>query len=151
MKVILLRDVAKIGKKFEIKQVADGFGRNFLLKNGLATIASPTGLKQVEKLKSQQIQTDQLTKAEKEAFEKIIKDQIIVIKAKANKAGHLFAGLRKTEISKTCQEQIGKKINVGDLIIEEPIKAIGEYIVGIKNDSEDNKKPSTFTLKVEAI
>ncbi len=151
MKVILLQDVAKVGKKFEVKQVADGFGRNFLLKTGLATEANPAGLKRIAGLKSKQIQAEQITKAEKEAFKQIIKGQVIVVKAKANQAGHLFAGLRKADIIKACQDQIGKKIEANDLIIDEPIKMIGEYSVELKDDGGNNKKPPTFILKVEAV
>src|SRR3989344_999724 len=53
MKVILLEDVKKIGRKFEVKNVSDGYAKNFLFPNGLADIATPDALKELEKKKSE--------------------------------------------------------------------------------------------------
>ena len=98
MKIILLKDVPKVGKKHETKEVPDGYGRNFLLKRGLAEIATASAIKRVEEIKKtaaveKKIQEDLLMKNLED-----LNDITITLKEKANEEGHLFAGIHKEEI-----------------------------------------------------
>src|SRR3989344_6098854 len=95
MKIILLKDIQKIGKKYDIKDVADGFGLNMLIPRGLAQVATPTALKNIETLKSKdlaerRVQGELLFKSLS-----LIKDLTLKLKEKANDKGHLFASVTK--------------------------------------------------------
>jgi large subunit ribosomal protein L9 len=98
MKVILLKDVRKVGKKFETKDVADGYALNFLIPRKLAEASTPSSMKKVENLKSRDA-------AEKKVQEDLLKKNLasfngvtIEMKENANEKGNLFKGIHKEEI-----------------------------------------------------
>jgi len=126
MKVILLQDTPKIGKKFEIKNVADGFAINFLFPQKLAKLASEQTIKEIEITKKKYESEKELEIKEiKEILDKL-KDPI-EIEVKTNEEGKLFAGLDKKEIGEALQEKLGIKINSEILQLDKPIKEIGEH------------------------
>lgn len=135
MKIILLRDVPNVGKKYEIKDVSDGFGRNFLLARNLAEIATTQTIQNIEK---KRMQDKQMKEVDKDILEKnldTLKGVRISIKEKANEKGHLFAAVRAAEIAKILKEQKHIEIPEDMIELEKPIKEIGEYKIKVK-DSE---------------
>lgn len=132
MKVILLRDVKKIGKKYEIKDVADGYALNLLLPNKFAIPATIGNVNMVETKKKGDMLETAKTEAELQKVLKEIKGISIEIKGKVNDKGHLFAGIHKEEISKAVKEQKGITLSVEHLILEKPIKEVGEHAIGVK-------------------
>ncbi len=141
MKIILLQDVPKIGKKYEIKNVSDGFARNFLIVRGLAKVASLENTRAVESLK--RIAAENTKKKEsllKENLLKLTSDNMrLAIKANANENGGLFSGLDKTEIAKRINQKTGIEIAAEMILLERPIKQIGEYDVEIAFGKERPK------------
>lgn len=133
MKIILLQDVAKVGRKYDIKNVSDGFFRNFLLPRKLAEIATPQTIKSTEIRKKQSIQEIQIQKDILEKNIASLEGVKISIKEKTNEKGHLFAGVHKEEISKILKEQ--KNLDIpSDLIeLDHPIKEVGEYKIKVGN------------------
>ena len=132
MKVILLKDVAKVGKKYDLKEVADGFGRNFLVGRGLALAATPEALQKLAGWKSGQeadlkIKHDLLTKVLAD-----LKNQTITIAAKANEEGHLFAGLRADDIAKAVKEVSKIELDPAWMVLDKPIKLTGQHAITIK-------------------
>ncbi|MDB5204152.1 MAG: rplI [Candidatus Taylorbacteria bacterium] len=132
MKVILLKDVQKIGKKFDIKNVADGFALNSLIPTGKAKVATDAEIKKVEALKKvieaeKKIQMDLLTKNINE-----INEKQVTIKAKANSKGSLFAQLHTEDIVKAIKESIGADIHPDFIILPKPIKEAGEHDLQVK-------------------
>src|SRR6185369_3847278 len=98
MKVILLRDVPKVGQRYEVKEVAPGYGRNFIIARGFGLAVTAANLKQVESLKAgataeRQVREELLLKSVAD-LEKVS----IEIKAKANPEGHLFASIHAKQI-----------------------------------------------------
>lgn len=146
MKVILLKNVSKIGKKHEIKDVSDGYATNFLIPNHLAEIASPGNVKKSEKQK------------EKEAGERAISEDLLLknlndisglvieMEEKANDKGHLFAGIHKEELIPVIKEQTRLDILPEFIILERPIKEVGEHEVEVKVQ----EKIAKFNLIVKA-
>lgn len=133
MKVILLRDVAGVGRKNEIKNVSDGYARNFLLPNKLGQIATPAAISIVEKLKSQM---DQDKEVQKNILEKNIeglKDLKVQIKVKANEKGHLFSIIHPDEISGILKAHHHLDIPSKLIEIEKPIKELGKHSIKAKN------------------
>ncbi|MBU4536752.1 50S ribosomal protein L9 [Patescibacteria group bacterium] len=147
MKVILLQNVAKIGKKFDIKEVSDGYALNFLLPNKLAKMATAKAEKEIEIDKQKHQES---MKAENEKLMEVvnkIKEVQIEITANANEEGKLFAGLGAKEISEAISNQSGEIIKSEMIELENPIKEIGEHQIGIK--AGDTVVKVTLEVKAE--
>lgn len=132
MKVIFIQDVKGKGKKGEIKEVSDGYARNFLIPKGLAKEASADALntaKLQEKAKLARIEAEK-----KEALEisESLKAIQVIVKAKAGKEGKLFGAVTSQEISDALFEQFGISIEKNKIVQGEPIKAYGPYSLKCK-------------------
>jgi large subunit ribosomal protein L9 len=146
MKVIFLKDVPRVGKKNDVKEVNDGYALNFLFPHKLAEAATPKSLdslkkKQNEIIVEREVQEDLLIKNLEE-----IKGKIITIKGKANEKGSLFSAIHKKEIRDELQKQ-NIEINEEFIVLEKPIKEIGEFEIPI----QIKHKKSSFKLIVERI
>lgn len=144
MKVILLQDVAKIGHKFDVKEVASGYATNFLIPRKMAEGATPAKLKHLEILREKQALED---KIQTELLAKnlgALKEISIEIKVKANKQGHLFQGLHIEDIVTELREQKRLDIPKDLILLEQPIKATGDFEIPVR--LEDKKV--TFKLSV---
>ncbi|GBE16695.1 50S ribosomal protein L9 [bacterium BMS3Abin15] len=132
MKIILLQDVNSLGKKGDIKEVADGYARNFLLPQKLAEAATGSAVKKVETVKEKFAEGNKkdLEKNEKLASELDGRD--VIIKAK-EKNGKLFGSISAKEIAKELKKQ---KLEITEkaIVLDEPIKEIGEKEVLIQLD-----------------
>ena len=127
MKVILQQDVKGQGKKGQMIDVSDGYGRNFLLAKKLAVLATPENvntMKQQEKAKKAQ---EAAEKAEAEATAKKLADITVKVAAKAGEGGRLFGAVTAKEVAEALSVQHGITINKAKLVLEEPIKACGTY------------------------
>ena len=133
MKVILLQDVPNLGKKYEVKNVSDGYGRNFLLAKSLAKLATTQTIQSIEKEKKRSEQKKQIQQDILEKNFADLKDLKITIKKKANEKGHLFATIHPEEISKILKEQERLEIPAEMIELEKPIKEIGEYKIKVKD------------------
>ncbi len=129
MEILLLKDVRGVGRKGEVKRVADGYARNFLLALGLAKAA--TGgvrtsweLEQSQKAQKVENQTEELNQQVSG-----LAGQQVRIGAKANPAGGLFASINEEQIARAVKDQLGINLNEDLLVIMEPIKRIGEHTV----------------------
>jgi large subunit ribosomal protein L9 len=131
MKVILLKDIPKVGQRNTIKEVKDGFALNMLIPRGLARQTTPDAVQQMERAQIREGEANTASAAELVA--KISKLGQIEIKVKANEKGHLFAGVGKTEIAK----ELG--VSEENIILEHPIKEVGEHEVEIKIGEESKK------------
>ncbi len=143
MKVILLQDVARIGRKGEVKNVSDGYAGNFLLPKKLAQVATPNIVASAEKLKKQ---TQQDKEVQKNILDKNIaglKDLKVELKAKANEKGHLFSIVHPDEISKILKEKYHLDIPSRIIEISKPIKETGAHTLKAKHQE--------FVLDVLAV
>ena len=131
MKIILLKDIDKVGKKFEVKEVKDGYARNFLIAKGLAKMATEEALKWVE------IQKEIVEKKAEEDLKGIqevasaIDDREIIIPVKVGDEEQLFESINAQKISEKLKEA-GFDIKKSQIELAEPIKDLGEYPVKIK-------------------
>jgi large subunit ribosomal protein L9 len=148
MKIILLQDVAKVGKKYDTKSVSDGHALNLLIPKGLAIVANPEAIKRVEKLKA----TDTVHKKIQEDLLlmnlKAIDGITLEMTEKANEKGHLFAGIHKDEIIAAMNSE--KHINLlpDFIMLDKPIKEVGEHSVEIK--IKDKKAILKLSIKARA-
>ncbi|MEK7596459.1 MAG: 50S ribosomal protein L9 [Patescibacteria group bacterium] len=134
MKIILLQDILKIGQKGDIKEVNDGYARNFLLPKNLAEFAAPETIKnaQIKKTKTE-IRQEKENQSFKTALEKL-KGQEIIIKEKTDKGGRLFAGINKNRIKKELAARNFGEIEEKDLKFDAPIKQTGEYKIAVEKE-----------------
>ena len=127
MKVILQQDVKGQGKKGQMVEVSDGYGRNFLLAKKLAVLATPENIntmKQQEKAKKAQ---EAAEKAEAEATAKKLESLTVKVAANAGEGGRLFGAVTAKEVAEALAAQHGITINKAKLVLDEPIKACGGY------------------------
>lgn len=132
MKVLLTKDVKGVGKAGEIKDVADGYGKNFLIGKGLALAATNDVLKKYE--------ADQRKKAANEAAEierlngikTKLADVKVVIAKKVGDSGHLFGAVTKDEIAQALKEQYGIEIDKKELDAKHGIKTTGVHDLDLK-------------------
>ncbi len=146
MKVILLKDISKVGKKFDIKDVADGFALNSLIPKGFAKVATPASLKEVESLKAifegeKKVHEDLLSKNLHE-----IEGKVVTIQLKASEKGHLFAGIHQVEVAEIVKKELHADILPDFIELPKPIKEVGSHIVEVKAGD----KKVTLTLVIEA-
>lgn len=146
MQVVLLQDVPKVGKKWEIKNVADGFAQNSLIPRGLAEIATVKASARAEAARAQ-AEAGRAASAEELAKNlKKLDGARVEISAKANEQGHLFAAIHERDILKALKQKTGVEVAPEFLKIAQPIKTAGEHRVDIS--AGDAK--THFTLLVVA-
>jgi large subunit ribosomal protein L9 len=131
MKVILTQDVKNIGKKNEIKEVKEGFARNFLIPKGLAVMPTPENIKKAEKEKEQiEIEAEEELK-KTQAVTSSLDGQEVGFHMKLGKEGQLFESITAQKIAEKLKE-LGFNINKNQVDLAEPIKSLGEFPVKVK-------------------
>ena len=131
MKIILLQDIDNLGKKYEIKEVADGYARNFLIPKGLAKPATKENLKWLETQKEIEVKKAEEELKKVEAVATNIDGQEIIILVKVGAEGQLFESITSQKIYEKLKE-LGFEIKKSQIDLPEPIKELGEYPVKIK-------------------
>lgn len=143
MKIILLQDVRGLGKKHEIKEVAGGYGRNFLIAKGLAKAATQETEKSVEamKAKAEKEQSDLLKRLRELA--RLIDEHHIEFRLRTDEKGTVYGSVTKEMILKAMREHEWLRKERVEIELAHPLKEIGDYAVAV-----DLKKGIRATLKV---
>lgn len=132
MKVILLKDVKGTGKKGEMKEVSDGYARNFLFPKKLAVLADNTAIKELkEKNKSQEIKAQKEYEAAVELGKKM-EEMNIAIYSKAGEGGRLFGSITSKDIAEQLKKQHEIEVDKRKILLDEPIRVLGSRFVEIK-------------------
>ncbi|MCR5067807.1 MAG: 50S ribosomal protein L9 [Erysipelotrichaceae bacterium] len=129
MKVILLTDVKKVGKKGEVKEVADGYGRNFLIKNGYAVQASQHGLQILQQQKDEEALHYTLNKQNAQQLKEKIEQIRLVFPVKAGKDGKLFGSVSTAKIAEQLAEQYGIEVDRRKFVDNDNLTRLGHYDV----------------------
>jgi large subunit ribosomal protein L9 len=132
MKVILIQDVKKLGKVGDIKEVSDGYARNFLIPKGLAKEATTTLLKETQEKSVREEKKKDKEKEQAEAVKQKIDGKSITIKAKTGGGDKLFGAITVREVSDSIHQQLGLVVDKKKIDMAEPIKHLGEYQAKIK-------------------
>ena len=126
MKVMLVKDVYKLGRAGDIKKVADGYGRNFLLPQGLAVLATAGAVKQVEKIRKQA----EIRRTEQNSELKGLADQIqgitVSFGAKAGETGKLYGSITTQDVATAISEQTRYEVKKHQIDMQ-PIRNLGEF------------------------
>lgn len=145
MKIILLKDVPSLGKKGDLKNVSDGYGKNYLVKNGLATIATGEALNE----RSQHIASENSKREKEIAHYKDLTNKLhnlsLKTSLKLSKDGGVFGSVSAAKIELLLNEA-GFHIKKSDVVLDHPIKSLGEHKIKIRLNHEITAE---FTLQVE--
>ncbi len=133
MKVILLKDVAKVGKKHDLREVPDGYARNFLLPQKLARFASQTAILETNAAREQRMNDETTDNQELQKNFALLADAVIEIQEKANEHGHLFASIGEDEIAHAIYQQKHITIDPSVVDLDKPIKEVGERDIALRS------------------
>ncbi len=139
MKIILIKDIPKIGRKGDVKDIADGYALNFVLPKKFGIRATDAEIKKLENMKSaieseRKLQEDLLSKSLGNLAE-----ITVTLTEKANEKGHLFEGIKAERLAQEIQKQSGIALNAGFIELEKPIKEIGDYIIPVSAHGKKGK------------
>lgn len=131
MKVLLTKDVYKLGRAGDIKKVADGYGRNFLLPQGLAVLATAGALRQVDRIKSQA----EIRRTEENSELKGLAAQIngitLVFSAKAGETGKLYGSITTQDVATAIQEKVRFEVKKQQVDMQ-PIRTLGDFTAHVR-------------------
>ena len=132
MKVIFLKDVKGKANKGEVKNVPDGYARNYLLKNKLAEEATAGNMKALEAQKRKSNQMEQQEKEDAMNLKDKLAELTIEIKAKSGESGRLFGSITSKQIAEALNKQHGYKVDKRKIELDQPIRALGYTTLPVK-------------------
>jgi len=131
MKILLLKDVYKLGRAGDVKKVADGFGRNFLLPQGLAVLATPGALKQANSIREEAAATRAALNQEMSGIASVLDGAYLTFPAKAGETGKLYGSITHHMVAEAIQQKYGVEVTRRHMDLE-PIRTLGEHKVHIR-------------------
>jgi large subunit ribosomal protein L9 len=131
MKVLLLKDVYKLGRAGDVKKVADGYGRNFLLPQKLAMLATPGAIKQAEKIRQAALAERTRLNSEMGSVAEKLKAVTLTFNARAGETGRLYGSITTGDISAAIERETGIHIDRRH-IAHQPLRELGTFKVAIR-------------------
>lgn len=131
MKVLLVKDVHKLGRAGDVKRVADGFGRNYLIPQGLAVLATKGALKQIEHIRTTAAASRSILNEELKDVAEKINGMILEFSAKAGETGKMYGSITSKDIAGAILEKTRYEIKRQQIDMQ-PIRVLGEYPVFIR-------------------
>ena len=132
MKVILLQDIKGTGKKEQIVEVSDGYGRNYLLPRKLAREATAEALNSLERAKGADKHREEVRRQQAEVLSRELKGKVVQLEVRGGENGKLFGSITNDQIASALKDQHGLEIDKRKLEQEEPIKSAGQSFVTLK-------------------
>ena len=131
MRVMLLKDVYKLGRAGDVKKVADGYGRNYLIPQGPAVLATAGALKQVAHIKAKAAEQRAIINKEMEAIAQVLNGILLTFTSRASETGKLYGSVTTQMIVDAIKEKTGVEI-ARRQVDTQPIRVLGEYKVNIR-------------------
>ena len=148
MKIILKEDVKSLGKKGDVKEVADGYARNVLFAKKLAVEATKHNMEVLANEAKREKEREAEKLAEAKAIAETLQSIIVEIGAKCGDAGKLFGSITNKEIADVIAQKAGMEIDNRKVEIKEPIKTLGDYEVVLKLHPQVHQK---VAVRIKAI
>jgi large subunit ribosomal protein L9 len=131
MKVLLVKDVYKLGRAGDVKKVADGYGRNFLLPHTLAVLATPGALKQVDRLREQAAVRRAAQNEELSGIAGRLNSLVLAFAAKAGETGKLYGSITSQDVAEAIEKKTGFPAKRQQMDMQ-PIRSLGEHIARLR-------------------
>ena len=132
MEVLLLKDVEQLGEAGEIKRVANGYARNFLIPRGLAVIATPGAVKQVEVQLESEARRQAKELDEAQALAQALDGRTVTFQARAGESDRLYGSITNANIADALSEQVEQEVDRRKIEMDEPLKELGTHAVTIR-------------------
>lgn len=132
MKVVFLRDVVNVARAGEVKEVADGYGRNFLIPQNLAIPATPTALKKLEVSRLAQAHRKDRLESQIEVLARSLEGLSLSFKMRVGARGRLYGSVTSTKVVNEIKRLTGHEVDKHKVELEEPIRKLGNYQVPIR-------------------
>jgi len=141
VKIVLLQNIKGLGKKYDIKNVADGYARNFLLPKKLAVIATEEIIRKIENIKkTEEERTQELKKLAEELAQKLSNHEFHFY-PQINEKGALFASIKKEDIKKAIEDKFNEIKNLKwEVELDKPLKEVREYEITVRLSHEIKTK-----------
>lgn len=131
MKIILLDNIRGIGQVGDVKEVSDGYARNFLFPRKLGKVASDGAAKEAEAMKAKKLEALSMAKAQSEELAKKLEGIAVVLQGKSNEKGKLFSAITAADIATELSKEAGVHIPPDAIALDEHLKTIGDHSVRI--------------------
>ncbi len=132
MKVVLLQDVDDLGKAGEVRQVAGGYARHFLIPRGLAVVATPGALKQAEMRRQVEAKRQERQVASAKVLATRLEEVTLNFRAKAGEEERLYGSITRGDIALSLEKELGESIDKRKIELPEPIRNLGTYRVPVR-------------------
>ena len=132
MKVVLLQGVGKVGKAGEVKEVADGYARNYLLPKGLAVAATPSAVKKAQDGLRRQEQQQLRFAEELAAFAHQLDGMTLTFKAKVMEGSRIYGSIRDVQIAEEIKRLTGADIDRTKVELDEPLRELGTFELAVR-------------------
>jgi large subunit ribosomal protein L9 len=131
VKVILIQDVPDLGREGEVKNVAPGYARNFLIPNKLAVVATPGQIKALQAQQKAQHEREARMAAQAAVLAKKMAETTLVFEAKAGPGGRLYGSITTADIAEALSKELGMRFEKRN-ILSEPLRQVGEHAVAVR-------------------
>ena len=132
MEVLLLKDIKRLGKAGEIKKVADGYARNYLIPRGLAVLATAGAIRRTEVQKAIEEQREERIRTDSSALAERLAEISLVFKVKASEKGRLYGSVTAADIAAEIEKQTGQSVDKRKVELDEPIHLLGTHRVPVR-------------------
>ena len=144
MKIILTSDVPELGQAGDVKDVAAGYARNYLIPKGLAAKATPGAVKEFERHRTAASNRDERLREWAAALADRLRGVTLTFKAKAGETGRLYGSITHADIAEALEHETGEKFDRRKHILSEPIRELGKHLVSVRLTSD-------VTVEVAAV
>lgn len=146
IQVILLKDIKRLGKAGDVKRVANGYARNYLIPRGLAAVATAQAIKQARERLAAESRRTQIEVTSAESLAEIVDRLSFTFVVNAGDTGTLYGSITNADIATRLEKEIGQAFDKRKILLEQPIKELGTYAVEVKLMSDITP---TVTVVVE--
>ena len=150
IQVILLKDIKRLGQAGDIKRVANGYARNYLIPRGLAAVATAQAIKQARERMAAESRRTQIEVTSAESLAEIVDKLSFTFSVNAGDTGTLYGSITNADIATRLEKEIGQEFDKRKILLEQPIKELGTYTVEVKLMS-DITPTVTVVVEQEAV
>ena len=132
MKIILTHDVPNLGQAGDVKNVAPGYARNYLIPQGLALKATPGAIRDFERRLATSASREKRLEERAEALAERLSELTLTFEAKAGETGRLYGSITTADIAEMLEREVGEKFDRRKNIVSDPLRQVGEHIVTVR-------------------